>query len=96
MAYIVEIYPTKIRDLSSGFHFMITMFSGLISQFLFLGASYINFRLPYYLLSLTCFIACVFVYLLPYETRGKHLDMNMTLAEDLVDENNQGKYVLIE
>ncbi len=96
VAYIVEVYPTKIRDLSSGFHFMITMFSGLISQFLFLGASHINFRLPYYLLSLTCFIACVFVYLLPYETRGKHLDMNMTLAEDLVDENNQGKYVLIE
>ena len=96
VAYIVEVYPTKIRDLSSGFHFMITMFSGLISQFLFLGASYINFRLPYYLLSFTCLLACVFAYLLPYETRGKHLDMNMTIQEDLVDENFNGKYVLIQ
>lgn len=74
MAYIVEIYPTKIRDLSSGFLFMVYRFSCFLSQFIFLGLFKINYKLPYIFMCLVGISCGLIGFLLPYESQGRSLD----------------------
>ena len=86
ITYISEIFPTKLRDVSSSFFLTSHRISGFISQFLFLALFKINYKIPFYFGSLLNIIGVLTIFRLPYEYTGKPLDY-----EDVVEQqtNNQ-------
>ncbi len=83
MNYVVEFYPTKLRDLSSGFLLSMFRVACFISQFLFIELFKINYRIPYYVQTSFYIIGIIMTFLLPYEIEGIPLDyLNMKLEED--------------
>ena len=74
ITYISEIFPTKLRDLSSSFFLTSHRISGFFSQFLFLGLFKINYKLPFVFGSILNIIGVMTIFLLPYESIGKPLD----------------------
>jgi AAHS family 4-hydroxybenzoate transporter-like MFS transporter len=79
--YSCEVYPTKIRDVAMGFLFFSTRVGGFLSQFFYLSMSNINKWLPYYFTILVVLINMIFVYMMPYETYGKPLDIDLDSEE---------------
>ena len=74
ITYVVEIYPTKLRDLSTGFQFMsYRIFCGF-AQIWMLALFHINFRLPYFIYCFLCIFGGLLIYILPYETKDRPLD----------------------
>ena len=96
IAYNVEVYLTKIRDIASGFNLMIYRMFCMFSQFIFLQMNSFDYRVPYYSLACFSFIGIFFVYLLPYETTGKEIDSDFNFKENLLDLNksDEGKSLL--
>ena len=86
ITYISEIFPTKLRDISSSFFLTSHRISGFISQFLFLALFKINYKLPFFFGSLLNIIGVMTIFMLPYESIGKPLDY-----EEVVEQrdNNQ-------
>ena len=81
--YVVEFYPTKLRDLSSGFLLSMFRIACFISQFLFIELFKIYYRIPYYVQTSFYIIGIIMTILLPYEIEGVPLDyLNMQLEED--------------
>ena len=81
--YVVEFYPTKLRDLSSGFLLSMFRIACFISQFLFIELFKINYAIPYYVQTSFYIVGIVMTFLLPYEIEGVPLDyLNMHLEED--------------
>ena len=74
ITYISEIFPTKLRDLSSSFFLTSHRISGFFSQFLFLGLFKINYKLPFFFGSILNIIGVMTIFMLPYESIGKPLD----------------------
>jgi MFS family permease len=74
--YSCEVYPTKIRDNALGFLFFATRVGGFSSQIMYLAMNNIGIWIPYYFTIVITIINIAFIYLLPYETLGKPLDMN--------------------
>ena len=87
IAYNVEVYPTKIRDIASGFNLMIYRMFCMLSQFIFLQMNSFDFRVPYYSLGIFSFIGIFFVWLLPYETSGKEIDSDFNIEESILNLN---------
>lgn len=93
MTYIIEIYPTKLRDISSGFLFFTLRISGLISQFLMLGLFKLHYRIPYYLAAALSALGIILTLLLPHDTINQPLDKKydldkLILKEELSQEKN--------
>ena len=74
ITYISEIFPTKLRDISSSFFLTSHRISGFLSQFLFLGLFKINYKMPFFFGSLLNIVGVMTIFMLPYESIGKPLD----------------------
>lgn len=74
ITYISEIFPTKLRDISSSFFLTSHRISGFVSQFLFLALFKINYKMPFFFGSLLNIIGVMTIFMLPYESIGKPLD----------------------
>lgn len=72
--YTSEVFPTKIRSQAVGFLYLCTRISGFSSQFIAIWLFKVYYLGMCYATIFICFIACVFTYLLPYDTNGKPLD----------------------
>ena len=83
VTYISEIFPTKLRDVSSSFFLTSHRVSGFFSQFLFLALFKINYKLPFFFGSFLNIIGVMSIFLLPYESIGKPLDY-----EEVEEKNN--------
>ena len=74
ITYCVEIYPTKLRDLSTGFHIMNYRILCGFAQIWVLALFHIKFRLPYFIICGLCIFGGLLTYILPYETKDRPLD----------------------
>ncbi len=86
LTYIIEVYPTRLRDISSGFLFGCLRVSGFLSQFFYLSMNHIHFLFPYYFSALIAFLAAFFTYKLPYETYNQPLDHTYDNRNDEFEE----------
>ena len=82
LTYIVEVYPTRLRDISSGFLFGCLRMSGFLSQYFYLSINHFHFLLPYFFSMLIAFLAACFAYKLPYETCDQPLDFSFSKLDD--------------
>jgi MFS family permease len=73
-SFTSEVYPTKIRNQAVGFLYLCTRISGFSSQFIAIWLFKVYYLGMCYASIFICFFACVFTYLLPYDTHGKPLD----------------------
>jgi len=89
LTYIVEVYPTKVRDISSGFLFGCLRIGGFISQFIYLSMNKIHFLFPYFFSFLMALLGAFFTYKLPYETCNQPLDFSFDSEEKENDENEK-------
>jgi len=88
LGYVVEVYPTKIRDLSSGFILMTFRASCFISQFLFKWLFNIDKIVPYIFQSICLIIGTIITLLLPIETKGRALDVKSNVDKsNLIDKD---------
>ena len=88
LGYVVEVYPTKIRDLSSGFILMTFRVSCFISQFLFKWLFDIDKIVPYIFQGICLVIGTIITLLLPIETKGRALDVKSNVDKsNLIDKN---------
>lgn len=76
LTYTVEIYPTRLRDTSSGFLFGCLRISGFFSQFLYIALHQAHYLLPYYFTGIISLAAVYLVISLPYEPLNQPLDHN--------------------
>jgi len=79
--YTYEFYSTKIREVAGGFFFMCTRVGGFSSQYLGVGLNNISTLLPYYLMVAFGFLSAILLLLLPHDTFGHHLDVNIDKEE---------------
>ena len=77
MDYIVELYPTKIRDKSTSLLYMVYRVSGFLSQFISIGTFKIVYFLPYIIYVIICILSIIFTWLLPYEVAGISMDFKL-------------------
>ena len=77
MDYIVELYPTKIRDKSTSLLYMVYRVSGFLSQFISIGTVKIVYFLPYIIYVIICILSIIFTWLLPYEVAGISMDFKL-------------------
>ena len=89
ITYISEIFPTKLRDLSSSFFLTSHIISGFLSQFLFIGLFKINYKIPFLFCSLLNIIGVLTIFMLPYESIGKPLDYEEVDEERIINPSNQ-------
>lgn len=82
ITYIVEIYPTTLRDTSSGFLLMIYRLSCLISQFLYLGLFEVHYKIVYYLTTVLLLLGVIATLILPFESVNKPLDIQYEPEKD--------------
>lgn len=73
MDYVVELYPTKIRDTSTGLLFMIYRVSSFICNYISMGFYGINRYIPYIIYAICAILSFLFTFALPYEMAGKSL-----------------------
>ncbi len=74
LAYICEVYPTKIRDYATGYFFSVNRFGGLISMFIYISLNSLGTWIPYYVYVGLILLNICFIFSLPYETYGQVLD----------------------
>ena len=74
LTYVVEIYPTQLRDTSSGFLFACLRISGFFSQYLYLALHIWHYMLPYYFSGIISALAIVITINLPYEPGEQEFD----------------------
>jgi len=80
--YTFEIYPTKLRDTAGGFLYFFARLSGFCSQYFGIKLDQMNTFLPYYFTFTFSILGGVLSMLLPYETRGHHLDIDLQKEKD--------------
>ena len=73
-AYLTVVYPTKIRDVSSGFFYFCKRIGSIASQFLFLSFVKQSPTVPIFILLFTSITNVVLIYLLPIEPNDNELD----------------------
>ena len=71
MDYVVELYPTKIRDSSTSLLFMIYRVSSFLCNFISMGFFDVHKFIPYFIYSGFAILLCILTWLLPYEMAGK-------------------------
>lgn len=72
----IEVYPTKLRDISSGFCIMMNRILCVIILFIFVPLLDVSYKIPFIITSILCFIGLPLSYFIPYESIGKQLDEN--------------------
>ena len=73
MDYVVELYPTKIRDTSTSLLYMIYRVSSFLCNFISMGCYNINKYIPYIIYVICAILLCLFTFSLPYEMAGKSM-----------------------
>ena len=73
MDYVVELYPTKIRDSSTSLIFMIYRISSFVCNFISMGFYNVNKYIPYIIYASSAVLLCILTWLLPYEMAGKSM-----------------------
>lgn len=73
-SYVLELFPTRYRDIAVSLFYTSMRIGGFSSQFFFPAMYYSNAILPYYFYCLFYIIIIVSFYLLPYDTYGRGLD----------------------
>lgn len=73
MDYVVELYPTKIRDTSTGLLFMVYRVSSFICNYISMGFYGVNRYIPYIIYAICAILSFLFTLALPYEMAGKSL-----------------------
>ena len=71
--YVVELYPTKIRDSSTSLLFMIYRVSSFLCNFISMGLYTVHKFIPYFIYSGFAILLCILTWLLPYEMAGKKM-----------------------
>lgn len=74
-SYTVEIYPTNVRELATGYLMFISRIGCCISQFFYTSLFKVDLFLPYYFTSGLMMLCLIASFMLPYETIGKALDV---------------------
>ena len=74
MDYVVELYPTKIRDNSSGILFSVFKISCFIYNYVCMGFYNVYEYIPYFIYIFFSIVVCILIILLPYEMAGKHMN----------------------
>ena len=74
ITYTSEVYPTKLRDYSSGYLNSLGNFGAMVSQPLYIFFNYCGLKIPYLATSIFGAISVISFYFLPFETRGMELD----------------------
>ena len=67
LTYIVEIYPSRLKNTSSGFLFSCLRVSGFLSQYIYLYLSDIHYTIPYYFCCIIATCAIALSCNLPYD-----------------------------
>jgi len=80
-AYSYEFYSTKIRELANGFLFACTRLGGFSSQFLGVWLDQKGTFTPYYVISSLGLVGAILLAILPHDTYGHHLDVNLDKEE---------------
>lgn len=83
ITYTSEVYPTYVRDYSSGFMNCLGNFGAMISQPIFVLLNYVGMKVPYMFCAAFFILSAICFFILPYETRGIELDC---------DEREEDKY----
>lgn len=82
VTYIIEIYPTKLRDISTGFLLMTLRIFSFFAQFLYLGLLEIHYKIPYYLTTVLLLLGVIATIILPFESVKKPLDIQYEEEKD--------------
>lgn len=90
ITYTSEIYPTYIRDYSSGVMNCLGNFGAMLSQPLYILYNYLGIKVPYAFTACFSVFTCVFFFLLPVETRGTELDYDDSLKEEEENKEKEG------
>jgi len=75
--YSCEVYPSKIKDIANGFYGMIGKVMAFLSSFIFVALAGPSKYLPYYVTIALSIVCLILVLILPYETHGRPLDVNL-------------------
>ena len=73
MDYVVELYPTKIRDTSTSLLFLIYRISCFLCNYISLGFYEINKYIPFIIYAIFAVLSTLFTWALPYEMVGKSM-----------------------
>ena len=73
MDYVVELYPTKIRDTSTSLLFMIYRVSCFLCNFISMGFYDVHKFIPYIIYAIFAVLCFIFTWALPYEMAGKEM-----------------------
>ena len=73
MDYVVELYPTKIRDTSTSLLFLIYRISCFLCNYISLGFYEINKYIPFIIYAIFAVLSTLFTWPLPYEMLGKSM-----------------------
>lgn len=73
MDYVVELYPTKIRDTSTSSLFLIYRISCASCNFISIGFYDIHKFIPYIIYTIFAILSTLFTWALPYEMAGKSM-----------------------
>ena len=71
--YVVELYPTKIRDTSTSLLFMIYRVSCFLCNFISMGFYDVHKFIPYIIYAIFAVLCFIFTWALPYEMAGKEM-----------------------
>ena len=74
-SYTCEVYPTALRANTVGFMNGLGRLMALLSIFIYYGLETINILSPYYFSLINLVVSLICALILPYETRGKDLDL---------------------
>ena len=74
IVYISEVYPTRIRDMGTGFINSIALSGSVISQYAFIYIFNIHFLTPFYVIICLLFFSIIAALLIPIESFERPLD----------------------
>ena len=83
ITYTSEVYPTYIRDYSNGVMNCLGNFSAMISQSLYVMFNSYGITIPYVFTAIFSALSSICYFFLPYETRGKQLDLYKKDVDDI-------------
>lgn len=73
-SYILEIFPTKYRDIAVSMYYTSMRLGGFTSQFIFTAMYFTSVILPFYVYTALFLLEVLLLFLLPYDTSGRPLD----------------------
>jgi putative MFS transporter len=77
LPFIAELYPTSLRIIGIGLASALARFASCIMPIVAIKIFYINAFSPFILFFVFSFIGFIATMMIPYDTRGKHLDVEL-------------------